>query len=338
MFIDVSPRLKSDPTYIKGIFDMIYDGSYKSNHSHSNEGFALPLGGGFEQISDSSSASYFNEIEAEVATDIIHCLLDHFDADGDHQTNPIETIGVISPYSAQVRLLTEKFRQLGWMETSPLVVMNSNDDEEKPTPFASESDSTKTVFSYDGEIGDAGGERLESDYHKERRMRKLANAKKKRAKLLSDDREDALDMEERDQERMDENANGWEAQIDASVASRKAESIGSLVFDNAMMGSEGIDKDEDDGADDDDMESSEDLNATSDVIESNDDELDYDQLVIEASGSAYSNDKPEDQEDGDDDDSNIIESEGELKVIDSIVTLIHMFHQARGLAGLKFVQ
>ena len=60
-------------------------------------------------IAVAGATSYYNSAEADVVEGIVQSLLD----DGDLS---LGDIGVISPYNAQVRLLTDRFRARGWIE------------------------------------------------------------------------------------------------------------------------------------------------------------------------------------------------------------------------------
>lgn len=82
-------------------------------------GASVPRSGGFEYLSNTSMASYYNNAEAAVVKDVVRGLVE----DGNIS---LSDIGVISPYSAQVRLLIDLFRPLGY--TSDLVVDGSDND------------------------------------------------------------------------------------------------------------------------------------------------------------------------------------------------------------------
>lgn len=68
---------------------------------------SLLSGSGFEKMSNSST-SYSNEAEAAVLVGVIESLVSHGGLS-------LDDIGVISPYTAQVRLLLELCRNKGWV-------------------------------------------------------------------------------------------------------------------------------------------------------------------------------------------------------------------------------
>ena len=65
---------------------------------------------GYEGI-ETNSMSYYNEAEVEVVTAIVNGLLTNGDLS-------LEDIGVITPYNAQVRRLSDVFRSKGWLDDS----------------------------------------------------------------------------------------------------------------------------------------------------------------------------------------------------------------------------
>lgn len=71
-------------------------------------GASLPISGGFEQQSNATQLSFCNSMEAEAVAGVVDQLL----ADG---RRALDSIGVISPYSAQVRVLTDLFKERGWI-------------------------------------------------------------------------------------------------------------------------------------------------------------------------------------------------------------------------------
>ena len=111
-FIDVSP--------------LNTGGSYQTVLEYANKtiGASVPLSGGYEELSNSSMASYYNVYEGEVIEDIVKSF-----SDGGV---PLGGIGVISPYSAQVKYLTERFRDQGWVETTDLDDMRPESSFYKP--------------------------------------------------------------------------------------------------------------------------------------------------------------------------------------------------------------
>ena len=68
----------------------------------------VPISGGFEDIRMSSQFSYSNSAEAEVVVNIVKNML--------KSNVTLGQVGVISPYSAQVRHLADRFRSEGWLE------------------------------------------------------------------------------------------------------------------------------------------------------------------------------------------------------------------------------
>jgi len=74
-------------------------------------GASVPIGGGYEQLSNSSMASYYNEEEALEIEGIIYDFVEGGEVE-------LGDIGVISPYSAQVRHLIDCFRDRGWVEAA----------------------------------------------------------------------------------------------------------------------------------------------------------------------------------------------------------------------------
>ena len=67
-----------------------------------------PIKGGFEDFRLLSQNSYSNAAEVEVLVGVVKGLM--------HGGVTLSQIGVISPYSAQVRSLAERFRAEGWLE------------------------------------------------------------------------------------------------------------------------------------------------------------------------------------------------------------------------------
>ena len=76
-------------------------------------GRAVPISGGFEKVSDSVQTSYLNEEEADVVIQLVEGLLGSQRRSSN--ANKKKDIGIISPYSAQVKLLNEKLQERGWV-------------------------------------------------------------------------------------------------------------------------------------------------------------------------------------------------------------------------------
>lgn len=115
VFIDVSPWsinndskelfLNSRELSLPQIDD---EATLNSDQKIVGEG-AVPLSGGFESISNSTQTSYYNYAEVETVLAVAQSLID----DG---LLSLDQIGVISPYNAQVRAITDRFREFGWIE------------------------------------------------------------------------------------------------------------------------------------------------------------------------------------------------------------------------------
>jgi regulator of nonsense transcripts 1 len=71
----------------------------------------FPIGKGHERVSSASTRSYYNPTEAAAVEEIVESLL----AAGELA---LQDIGVITPYKAQVKELTDRFRARGWMQDS----------------------------------------------------------------------------------------------------------------------------------------------------------------------------------------------------------------------------
>ena len=97
-FVDISPAKVQE-----------FRDALETSNLGSGLGIAVPLSGGFECISNSSQLSYYNDAEAEVVRNVLARLIDGGVSLG--------SIGVISPYSAQVRCLSERLRREGWVES-----------------------------------------------------------------------------------------------------------------------------------------------------------------------------------------------------------------------------
>mmetsp|Transcript_572 Transcript_572/g.966 ORF Transcript_572/g.966 Transcript_572/m.966 type:complete len:915 (-) Transcript_572:78-2822(-) len=123
-FINVSPftiKIKNDSNDVG-------DGDVR--HIHSEEQLSesvrnmppsVPVSGGFESMSDSAQASYLNEKEADVVESLVEQLL------GD-AANRKSHIGVVSPYNAQVRRLSQRFKDRGWQTQQQEVVREDGEN------------------------------------------------------------------------------------------------------------------------------------------------------------------------------------------------------------------
>lgn len=118
-FVDVSPYIKeSQPSSsVAGstVDRMREDSSDELERRSASlmNGNAVPISGGFEKVSDSVQTSYLNEEEAAVVVRLVEGLLKS--QKGGIKSNNRKDIGIISPYSAQVRLLNEKLQERGWV-------------------------------------------------------------------------------------------------------------------------------------------------------------------------------------------------------------------------------
>lgn len=118
-FIDVSPYIKDSKgssSAAGSTVDRMQDETLdelEKRKAFLMSSNAVPISGGFEKVSDSVQTSYLNEEEAAVVVRLVEGLLKS--QKGDTKGNKRKDIGIISPYSAQVRLLNEKLQERGWV-------------------------------------------------------------------------------------------------------------------------------------------------------------------------------------------------------------------------------
>ena len=74
-------------------------------------GASIPISGGFEKVSNTTRSSYYNELEVDTVMKVITELVET----GQHS---LDSIGVISPYNAQVRVLVDRCVERGWMHVN----------------------------------------------------------------------------------------------------------------------------------------------------------------------------------------------------------------------------
>lgn len=118
-FMDVSPYIKDSKgssSAVGSTVDRMQDENLdelEKRGAFLMSSNAVPISGGFEKVSDSVQTSYLNEEEAAVVIRLVEGLLKS--QKGDVKGNKRKDIGIISPYSAQVRLLNEKLQERGWV-------------------------------------------------------------------------------------------------------------------------------------------------------------------------------------------------------------------------------
>lgn len=109
----INPIAKSAPVSVADSFNALLS-------DEEALGVSMPISGGFEQQSNATQLSFYNSIEAEAVVEVVSQLL----ADGQRT---FDSIGVISPYSAQVRILTDMFKERGWINAGMVNDLSESD-------------------------------------------------------------------------------------------------------------------------------------------------------------------------------------------------------------------
>ena len=146
--------------FYKGQFEGINKGAGPDSMSESSGGFESVASARNAAVPRSDCLLFFNEAEANVVVSVIGKLLQP------RGSLRRKDIGVVSPYSAQVRLLADRFKEEGWIDEDSM----SNNLGEQYRDVSTGSGTGSSIFGG----GSASGERSERPQVFQSRERSLS--------------------------------------------------------------------------------------------------------------------------------------------------------------------